>query len=405
MEIRKLGPEDAGASRELGVEAFGPWPSGSTPPPLPTETPPGRHAWGAFDEGRLVAKVQAHEYESWWHGERVPTAGIAGVAVAAEHRGGGLLRTLFEAMLAEALARGEVISTLYPTANGIYRSLGYELITSYDTVEVPTAELGRVPAPTTCTTRRARVEDLPAVRQAYDAWASAQNGPLTRTGPLFAATDEEILAAVQVTLAVDMYDGVLGYMAWERTEGYGPQGRLRVHDLIGRSADAHRALWRVAASFASVTGTVRLSTSGDDPARLVLPSMTWDVVGRHPYMLRVLDVAGALSALPLSLPGGASASLDIGVVGDRLGVLDGQYRLEVGDGPARCIRVEGGLEGWNYGGPDFPILTPQGLTLLLAGAQSTGNLRMLGHLTGVSHSDRLLDALFGARQVHVRDYF
>ena len=49
--------------------------------------------------------------------------------------------------------------------------------------------------------------------------------------------------------------------------------------------------------------------------------------------------------------------------------------------------------------------TPQGLALAYAGAQSCGNLRLLGHLTGPKIHDAALDAALGGRQVHVRDYF
>ena len=67
-----------------------------------------------------------------------------------------------------------------------------------------------------------------------------------------------------------------------------------MHDLLALTADGYRALWSMLASHSSVVGRVRLSTSGHDPARLVLPSSAWTVVERHPYMLRVDDPATAL---------------------------------------------------------------------------------------------------------------
>ena len=57
----------------------------------------------------------------------MPIAGIAAVAVRPEHRGSGLLAPLFAALLADARERGAVVSTLFPTAPGIYRRLGYEV--------------------------------------------------------------------------------------------------------------------------------------------------------------------------------------------------------------------------------------------------------------------------------------
>ncbi|WP_170219455.1 GNAT family N-acetyltransferase [Nocardioides litoris] len=399
MEIRRLVLDDLPASYRLSVEAFGSHPGG--PPPTPTALPEGREVWLAVDDdGAFVARAAAHSYASWWHGRRVPTAGVASVTVAAERRGEGLLRPVFAALLAAAAERGEVLSTLYPTANGIYRPMGYEVVTSFDTVRLATAELAAVRAPAATRTRRARAEDLPAVHEVYAAWAAAQNGPLTRTGPRFAQTPEEQLADVTaISLAVeDGADGerVVGFAAWDRGEGYDPAtAALEVHDLVALTADGYRALWRLFGSHTSVAGTVRLHTSGHDPARQLLPTSTWQVESRHPYALRVSDPAGALTAAGPAVPG-LVAEVPFGVTGDPVGGADGSYRLLLGDGPGTCERTS------VTGGPTF---TPQGLALAYAGVQSCANLRMLGLLTGPDEHDRVLDAALGGRPAHVRDYF
>ena len=117
------------------------------------------------------------EYDSWFHGRRVPTNGIAGVAVSAEHRGAGLLDDLMAAVLDEGMReRGEVISTLFPTAPGIYRRYGYELVSSYDTVEIPTSRLASVPS------RRAPRSVAPRRPTSMPYAASTQPGPQRRTG-------------------------------------------------------------------------------------------------------------------------------------------------------------------------------------------------------------------------------
>ena len=169
---RRLTVDDFHDSIRLGIEAFGQFPEGM-PAPTPDQFPrPGRHTWGTFEDGTLVARVVGNEFHSWFRGVEVPTCGVGGVTVVAERRGNGLLRELFAALLDEATGRGEVISTLFPTAPGIYRRLGYEIVGSYDTVSVPTALLATVAEPAGVTVRRARLEDLPAVRATYDAWAA-----------------------------------------------------------------------------------------------------------------------------------------------------------------------------------------------------------------------------------------
>ena len=151
------------------------------------------------------------------------------------------------------------------------------------------------------TTRRATVEDVPAVRPVYDRVGRRAERPADPPQRVVPAADEEYLADVTgITLALDGAGEVVGLAAWRRGEGYEPStATIEVDDLIALSPDAHRALWRVLGSFSSVTGRVRLRTSGDDPARLVLPGGTWHVVGTHPYGLRLLDVERAFALRPL----------------------------------------------------------------------------------------------------------
>jgi len=392
---RPLTVDDFHDSIRLGLEAFGALPEGM-PAPTPEGFPrPGRHTWGTFEDGELVARVVGNEFRSWFRGVEVPTCGVGGVTVVAERRGSGFLHGLFVAMLDEAAGRGEVISTLFPTAPGIYRRLGYEVVGSYDTVAVPTPLLGGVAAPAGVTTRRARLEDVPAVRATYDAWAAVQNGPLTRRSAAFPATDEELLAAsTAITLAEGAGGRLVGYAVWNRGRGYDSSAAIDVEDLVALTPDAARALWRVLGSFGSVTGSVRVRTSGNDVSRLVLPFLDWDVVERHPYMLRVHDVAAALSVLPLAGEG----AVGFRVEGDVLGTMDGGYRLRVADGRTTCERAEVA--------DDAAVLTPQGMALLYAGDQSCGNLRLAGHLRdGSPADDAVLDTLLGSGQLHIRDYF
>src|SRR4051812_20627210 len=105
------------AARVLAREAFGhPSAPDEQSPPAPL---PGAHVLGAFEGGELVGRIVDREYDSWFGGAPVATSGVAGVTVAAEKRGSGLLTPLFETVLADARERGAVISALYPTATGI----------------------------------------------------------------------------------------------------------------------------------------------------------------------------------------------------------------------------------------------------------------------------------------------
>jgi predicted acetyltransferase len=242
-------------------------------------------------------------------------------------------------------------------------------------------------------TRRATPADFDAVCRVYDTWAAAQNGPLTRRGPAFPADAQAFIDAFTgVTLAVDDAGEVIGFASWHRGQETGDSATLEVVDLLAIRGDAYGALWHVLGSFGSVVGQVRLCTSGHDVARLSLPSAHWKAVEREPYMLRVHDVPGAFAARHWPVDGDVAFS----VAGDHLGTTNGAWRLVIERGKATCVPAAAA---------DGPVLTPGGLALAWAGAQTCVNLRMAGHLSGGIENDEALDRVLAPRPIHIRDSF
>ena len=170
----------------------------------------------------------------------LPICGVAGVTVAAEHRGQGILTPLFASLLRNAKQRGALISTLFPSALRIYRKFGYEAIAEYVTVEVPSTVLAAV-RPGTMRTRRATSADFDGIRGVYDSWARQQNGPLSREGVSFTATAEDFISSFTgVTVAVEADGTICGFVSWSRGHGFGEGGSIKVADLLATSADAYR---------------------------------------------------------------------------------------------------------------------------------------------------------------------
>ncbi len=400
FEIRQLTEADVPASSTLGGEAFGVSP---TPPPAPSDEkskpwpPPGTTHWGAFDGDVLAARANRNGYQSHFGGVTIPTCGLGGVTVAAEYRGQGILTPLMKALLDDARERGEVLSTLFASAPGIYRRFGFELITGHDTVEIPITAAAAVSRPATeVRTRRAVAEDFDAIFAIYSQWASAQNGPLTRTGPRFPAVDitKEFTG---VTLALGANGEVLGYASWDRGPDFGADAVLSVDEILATTGDAYRALWRAVGSFASIVGKIRVRSSATDPARLFLPPIDWNTIAVNPYMLRVDDVVGAFNARPLVFDSGVTFA----VSGDLLGVMNGVYRLTPGSDGAQCEQ----LSDDPTSEPDVACYTPGGLALAWSGAQSSANLRMIGALSGDAGADAQFDRAFAGWPLHIRDGF
>ncbi|WP_245851840.1 GNAT family N-acetyltransferase [Mobilicoccus massiliensis] len=394
--------DDRLASARLSSEAFG----YSTPRRAADVDPlngSGRTMYLAERGGAVVGKAADREYDSWFGGREVPTSGVASVTVAVEERGRGTMRALMVELMGRARDRGAVLSTLVPTVPGVYRGLGYESVTTYEHLRLPTQQLARVTAPRDGTTRRATPEDWPDIEAVYDTWAAAQNGPLTRRGPSFTSTPADVLGERAFTLALDAGGSVVGYASWRHTGGYYGDGLLEVDDVIALTRDGYRLLLAALGSTYAVAPTTELMSSGSsglDLLRLVLPDRPWTSNETDHYMLAILDVPGAFEAR--GYPSGLDATVRFAVAGSVLDDVDGAYELTVRDGSGRCRRVDAASR--TDGSATF---TPGGLALLYSGAQSCANISAIGGLVAreLPAEGSLLDALFGGRQVHIRDSF
>lgn len=379
-EIRQATLDDARALDALSRECFG-YPMSDGPPRDPNGR--GRTTWVATFDGGVVASVADIAYESWWWGSRLPTSGIASVKVAVEHRGGGLVRRLFDVAHARARERGALVSTLFPTAPGIYHSLGYEVIGSYDEqVELPTVALGEGGRGTGRLVRGGEA-DLPTLRGLHAAWAEGHNGPLVREGAPFPT--EGTFSGMEVTIVQNTAGAPRGYVIWNREGGYStPEATVRVHDFVALDADAGRRMLAGLATNASVAPRTVWSMSGIDVPGRLLPQWPWHTVVHKPYMLAVLDVPGVLTARTYA----PTLALETTFAVD-----DGIWKLQIADGRARLTP-----------GTDEPLVrfTRRGFAMVWSGSASLHSARLATLATGDDPSWTLLA---GGRDVHVRDYF
>ena len=376
-QVTPLDVIDWAAIKPFWIEAFGADDDESPPGP-------GRHVWRVDSDNEVVALGVDREFETWFGHHRLPTAGIAGITVPAEHRGGGHLRPLFETLLGAARERGALLSGLYPTSTGIYRSLGYAPVAHLDDVAVPTHLLGvRGDA---APVRRAAPEDLPAIAAAYTAWARQHRGPLTRDGISFpdqakAFTDE----TTGVTLAESSPGEVTGYAAWDRGKGYGAGAVLTVRELVALDRSSLVGLLRALGSFASVTPSTVIRTSTPDDWTGLLRSDDSRVQSRSTYMVKVLDVA-ALEALAPSTTITAELPFTWQGQGYVASVADGRVDVSTTTSASRTF-------------------DDTALVQTLFGTSDSRTLRRLGHLAGDDADDAAWDALTAGPRPAIANYY
>ena len=399
VTVRPLTDDDAAASQSLRHEAFG---SPLTKKNQSQISKVPTRWWGAFDGDRQIGRAGVRDIHSFWGGVDLPTAGVMSVTTAMEDRGRGVLRPLMTTVLDQARERGNAVATLFPTANAIYRPYGFELAAELTRVRVPLADLAALRLPEGAVVRRATEADVPTLDELYRRWASQQNGPVDRVGPLYATKPAKRLKAYTATSIAEVDGLPVAYACWNRGSGYGDGAELSVREFISLSAAGTQALLAMFGTNAAVTPHAVFRTSGDDGLRLVHPAATWQVIERFPYMVKVLNLRSAL--VPRIWPEGLDCELPFRVVDDPISAVTGDWKLRLEDGHATVTRI--GRLGAHSARISPVVFSPRGLSLLFAGSQSMWNIIGAGLATGgATNTYPTWSAAFGGRQGHVRDYF
>jgi predicted acetyltransferase len=392
VTVRELAPEELPEAWALGRLAFGGDPE---PPPTALRPVPGVVRMGAFDDaGRLVGKITELPHAHWWGGREVPAAGVSGVAVRPEDRGGGLARTMLRALLAHARDRGAAVSALYPTVSAVYRSAGWEVAGTFSSVALDTASL---PAPRdtgAVALRPGDATDLPRVTELYQQVARCTDGLLTRRGGFFDEPPDTPLPRGVDAISLAEVDGELaGALLLDRGRGYGPDARLDVRTLLARTPAAARALVGVLAGWRTVTRTVRVPLLAGDAVSAVLPLERATERADEVWMHRPVDVVRAVAARgwPAHVRGRAAFRL-----ADDLAPWNaGPWELTVSDGAGTLTRATRD--------PDLELHV-RGFAVLYCGV-TTGRAAAQAGLAGGNGDPAALDLLAGGSPAQLLDYF
>ncbi|UCE84610.1 MAG: GNAT family N-acetyltransferase [Deltaproteobacteria bacterium] len=388
--VRVLEASDLGEAFELDREAFN----------QPKEV---RERWlahaeperfhGVFADGRLVALTQVHAFGQFFGGRSVPMGGVASVATAPDQRGKGLAtRALLDA-LAAMRERGEVISALFPASTQLYRKLGWEVGGLYAFWRMPTAALLRLPPAPEKRVRRVGAEDLPRLKQCYARYARGVNGLLDRSDNLWSWRpnwEADVYAFASLDENGDV-DGYVYYHQKNRSDGFGYW--IDVRDAIAENEAATRALWRLVGTSATQSEYVRFPGAQQQPLLLLLPDPQREPAGQIHWMLRVVDVAGAIHER--GFPPGLTARVELEIADEVCSWNAGRFVLEVADGRGHLAK----------GGRGTVRLGVGALATLYTGFTSTHALTAVGRIDGAAAELAALDAIFAGPAPFLLDEF
>ncbi|UCC26458.1 MAG: GNAT family N-acetyltransferase [Gemmatimonadales bacterium] len=193
--------------------------------------------WVVEVEGRLAGALRTYRLEMNLWGRRLPTMGLAGVAVAPDFRRRGIGRRMCVEALRIARDRGDVLCALYPFRASFYRELGFALAGDVHRYRFHPTSMPMYPG-------WDRVERAPedgrelAVRL-YGSVAPRTNGLLTRVDRMFSFLRRK---STYLYLHRDGRGRATGYVAVRGRGGPPERSRLRVIELIAEDREAYLGL-------------------------------------------------------------------------------------------------------------------------------------------------------------------
>lgn len=342
------------------------------------------------DGGRVVGGLQIHRFGQWFGGRVVPMAGIASVGIDPERRASGLASKLMQETLVDLHGRGTPISALYPATQPVYRRVGYELAGHWvryklaaDAIDLRDREPDL---------RRLEGADPDVLLPLYEARARTANGNLHRSegyrDRVWASEDEDVHVYVVGPEAAPE-----GYVVFSQKRDGDWKYDLRVRDLVALTPAAGRRLLTFFADHRSFANDVSWNGAPADPLTFHLREQEWGVARSWQWMLRIVDVRGALGAR--GYPDGLELAVHLDVRDEVLGWNEGRLVLEVSEGEGKVRK----------GGRGRVRVDVRGLASLYTGFASAETLQQAGLVEGAERDLAATSAAFAGPAPWCPDFF
>jgi predicted acetyltransferase len=326
----------------------------------------------------------------WFAGRRLPTLGIAGVAVAPEARGQGVALGMIRATLRAARERGHVLSTLYPSTYGLYRKAGYELAGSLCRFTLQLKQLAR--SHRSLSVEPLGAADWPAVEALYREVARWRPGYLDRGAYIWNRVRMPAREPARC-FGVTSSQGLVGYAYARAAVLRRMPVEIALSDFVTKSPLGLRALLSFLADHLTTVERVSWYGGPSDARLLGLPERAVTASIDEYWMLRIVHVARAL--LERGYPE-IDAAIELCVEDDVLPENAGTYALRVNAGAAELGSPAAGRRA---------RLSAAALSALYSGFVGPRELVSAGQLEADDRSLATLAALFAGPAPACVDYF
>ncbi len=321
-------------------------------------------------------------------GVSFPMLGIAGVAVRPEYRGQGVAKMMMRSLVEEISLSGAPLSTLFASTMPLYRSVGYELAGQWPqlTLDLQTLPASRLQNCSEMKVRPLRPNDQEAVRQLYRLHAPDTSGMLDRGDYIWSRIFTPRQGGARGYLIEDAQSQLQGYVILRYGDPSPADHRydLQILDLMAATADASGALLALLSSYRSLAGAITANLPAHHPLFLMLPEQSWKQQTEVHWLVRILNLKGALEQR--RYPARSRAQLHLEVDDPLLPVNHGRFTLTVGDGHGELSK----------GGRGDLRLSIKAVSPLFSGLLSARALEVSGRIEGSPQAIETADALFSS---------
>lgn len=337
--------------------------------------------------GQIIGGLGIYQMGQWFGGESVPTAGLAAVGIAPEHRGKGVAVELLSHTLKELSYQGIPLSTLYASTQRVYRKVGYEQAGVRCRLELPTEGIGM-------SERTQPMHPVASVCQEvfeslYRQQARQTNGNLERNQAIWGQVVQPPNAEVVYAYLVGEQSQPQGYIIFTQ----GQESQMVIRDWAALTPGAAQRLWTFLADQSSMLKKVLWHGSTLDPLLLLLPEQNYQVTRLEHWLMRVVDVPKALSMR--GYPIGIEAELHLAVQDELLYENNDRFVLIVSEGKGEVTR----------GGRGDLQLDVRGLAPLYTGLFTPQQLQFTGDIEATDDALATAAQLFVGAQPWMPDFF
>lgn len=300
-----------------------------------------------IDNGAPVATGRATTRDLSIPGGTIPAAHITAVAVAATHRRRGLLTSIMDVILREVNDRSmEPLAVLWASEGSIYGRFGYGLASwraSYDIRTRETSLPGTLPDGARLRSASPR-EVIGHMSGVLDQAMAQRPGLSSRPGRWWdhlTADLESSRQGMSVERAVlyEMGDQAEGYVRYRTKMGWdatGPQGEVKVTELVATTPQAYASLWRYLISI-DLVRTLRYPFAAvDEPLPYLFTNQMFSASHSAALWIRILDVPAALAARRYAAPIDVVLEISDAAFPDNAG----RWRLAGDEMSASCQRTD-----------------------------------------------------------------